>query len=132
MTASAGTTNATPEPLPWSLSATGTDEKIKYVSNNLYKNSGSGPSLWRSAEATLFVLALLLGVNHWLRKRNIRLGGAEKSARLRIIERVALDHKRGIVLIEVDGERIVASVCADRIEKLAVLPSKTGNAEVAS
>ena len=123
-----GATNALPEEAPWSIS-TANDDKFKDLSASLNKNSGSGPSLWRSAGATVFVLGLLLGVNYWLKKRGGRLGGVERSARLRIVERVAIDNRRGVVLIEVDGERIVASVCADRIEPLAVLPSKPGRGE---
>ena len=120
----AASTNLTPEEAPWSYSTTGTDEKFKNLSSDLAKSSGNGPSLWRSAGATVFVLGLLFGVNYWLRKRGGRLTGAGRSERLRIVERVAVDHRRSILLIEVDGERIVASACADRIEPLAVLPTK--------
>ncbi len=127
--ATTGTTNA-PENLPWSLSATGTDDKFKDLPNGLGKNSGNGPSLWRSAGATVFVLGLLMGVNYWLKKRGGRLTGGVKSERMRIVERVAVDHRRSILLIEVDGERIVASACADRIEPLAVLPSNSRRREV--
>ncbi|MEI6211068.1 MAG: flagellar biosynthetic protein FliO [bacterium] len=119
-----GSTNTAPEALPWSLSATETDDKFKDLSGGLGKSSGNGPSLLRSLGATIAVLGLLFGVNYWLRKRSGRFTGAIKSARLQIVERVAIDHRRGILLIEVDGERIVAAVSADRIEPLAVLPSK--------
>ena len=129
--AQAGTTNAAPADVPWAFSSAN-DDKFKDLSASLNQNSGSGPSLWRSAGATVLVLGLLLGVNYWLKKRGGRLGGVEHSARLRIVERVAIDNRRGVVLIEVDGERIVASVCADRIEPLAVLPSKPGRGEGAA
>lgn len=99
------------------------------MSSGLGRSSGSGASLLRSAGATILVLGLLFGVNYWLRKRSGRFTGADRSARLRIVERVAVDHRRGILLIEADGERIVASVCADRIEPLAVLPAKSRQGE---
>ena len=125
-----GTTKIAPENLPWSYSATtGDDDKFKDISSSLAKRSGNGPSLWRSAGATVFVLGLLFAVNYWLRKRGSRFTGPGRSARLRIVERVAVDHRRGILLIEADGERIVATACADRIELLAVLPSKPHSEE---
>ena len=127
--AKSGLTNAAPEEQPWSLSTTGNDEKFKDLSSSLSKNSGNGPSMWRSAGATVFVLALLLGVNYWLRRRGNPFAAAGKSARMQIVERVAVDHRRSILLIEVDGERIVVSACPDRIEQLAVLPSKIFNLE---
>ena len=124
------TTNAAVEDLPWSFSTTGADDKYKNLPSGLGKSSESGASLWRSAGATVFVLGLLFGVNHWLRKRGGRFTGAHKNERLRIVERVALDHRRSIILIEADGERIVASACADHIESLALLPSKSAKTEV--
>ena len=123
-------TNAPADEAPWSFSTTGTDDKFKDLSSGLSKSSGNGPSLWRSAGATIFVLALLLGVNYWLRKRGGgRFAGASRTERLRIVERVGIDHRRGILLIEADGERIVAAISADRIETLAVLPSKSRHEE---
>jgi flagellar biogenesis protein FliO len=113
--------------LPWALSGMG--EKVVATPAELGSSRG-GASFMRSLGATVFVLGLLFAANHWLRKRGGRITPAGRSTRLRIVERVAIDHRRSILLLEADGESLVVAAGTERIETLAVLPHKATSGEV--
>jgi flagellar biogenesis protein FliO len=129
---SAAGSNATPRDLPWALSATKNSEKSSFAMDEVGNGRGGGVSLMRSLGATVFVLGLLFAANYWLRKRGGRLTPAGRGARLRIVERVAIDHRRSILLVEADGESLVVAAGTERIETLAVLPHKVAAGEVVS
>jgi flagellar biogenesis protein FliO len=78
--------------------------------------------VWRSLGATLLVIGMLFAANHWIRRRGHGLVSVGRSGRLCIADRVSIDPRRCIMIVEADGERIVVAVGADRIETLAVLP----------
>jgi flagellar biogenesis protein FliO len=121
---------STPRDLPWALSATKQSEKRSVAIDELGSGRSGSAGMMRSLGATVFVLGLLFAVNYWLRKRSGRITPAGRSARLRIVERVAIDHRRSILLVEADGESLVVAAGTERIETLAVLPHKAASGEV--
>jgi flagellar biogenesis protein FliO len=110
--------------LSWARSTTAKDERNVLTGNELGSRRG-GASVGRTIGATVIVLGLLFAVNYWLRKRGAGMPQAGRAARLRIVERVALDHRRSILLIEADGQGLVVAAGTERIETLAILPDKT-------
>jgi flagellar biogenesis protein FliO len=127
-------TGLTPEPTPaatplsnelvWARSAPRTEERNVLTGTELGSQRG-GASVGRTIGATVLILGLLFAVNYWLRKRGVGTKPAGRAARLRIVERVALDHRRSILLIEADGQGLVVAAGTERIETLAVLPDRS-------
>ncbi len=80
-----------------------------------------GVNPWRSIGAVAFVLGGLLCISAFLRQRQgfgVKVG---KHKSLKIIERLAFDSKRSIVLLEVDGRRLLVGAGSEHIDKLADL-----------
>ena len=103
------------------------------ASNFLIKSVSGGPaatasvavprySVWRSLGAMLVVIGGLLALNSYVtKKRGGAFGMRNQSKRIAVLERTALDHRRSLVLVEVDGQRILVGLGPERIEPIAVL-----------
>ncbi len=81
----------------------------------------SGFNVWRSVGAMMFILAGLMAVNVYLKKRFTPGLTADEGKRIKCLETMMIDHRRKIVLIEADGQRILVGVGVDRMDSLAVL-----------
>lgn len=76
-----------------------------------------GLSIWRSLGATMFVLGVLAAVNLYIRKGKFgKLGRTE--SRIRLLERFAVDQKRSLMLVEVDGQKVLLGVGNDSISRV--------------
>ncbi len=80
-----------------------------------------GVSTWRSIGAVAFVLGGLLAASAYIRKRQGFGIGSGKQRSLKIIERLPFDSKRSIVLLEVEGRKLLVGAGTEHIEKLADL-----------
>src|SRR3989339_1202577 len=88
-------------------------------------------SVWRSLGAMLVVIGGLLAVNSYLNKRRDSLFRVRsKNKRIVILERAAIDHRRSLLLVEADGQRIVLGLSPDRMEPVAVLSGKAPDISV--
>jgi len=84
-----------------------------------------GFSVWRSIGAMLVVIGGLLAVNAWFTKRRTGLfANRDRNKRIVVLERTAIDHRRSLVLVEADGQRILLGLAPDRMETVAVLSGK--------
>lgn len=85
-------------------------------------------SPWRSIGAILLVIGGLLAVNSWLRKRRGVAWGRGEEKHITMIERFYVDPKRSILLLEVDGRRVLVGVGADKMDRLMEFEKpETGN-----
>jgi len=106
---------------------------------SIFKGSGSSSitplpvsmpkfSVWRSIGAMLVVIGGLLAVNSYVNKRRDSLFlGRNRNKRIVILERTAIDHRRSLLLVEADGQRIVLGLGPDRMETVAVLSGKASD-----
>ncbi|OGV45781.1 MAG: hypothetical protein A2X46_09660 [Lentisphaerae bacterium GWF2_57_35] len=79
--------------------------------------------------ALALVLGGLTGVNWYLKNRGSHLLGAKAARRLRVIERLAIDQKRCLLLVSLDGRELLVGVGNDQ---LSVLQGLGNAAPVAS
>jgi len=86
-------------------------------------------SLWRSMAALTVVIGGLVAVNWWLKKRvNGGVGRLRNGRRMRVLERLALDPKRSLLLVSLDGRELLLGVGADQITALANRPARADKA----
>ena len=78
-----------------------------------------GMSIWRSVGALLLVLGALLLVNRWLRGRFPSSLAGSSTRRMRIEERLTIDHRRQLVLVSVDNRELVVAVSPSQISAVA-------------
>jgi flagellar biogenesis protein FliO len=102
----------------------------------IFKNSGTGNimplpanmprfSVWRSIGAMLLEIGGLLALNSFVTKRRDSLFAIRnRNKRIIVLERTAVDHRRSLLLVEVDGQRIVLGLGPDRMDTVAVLAGK--------
>jgi flagellar biosynthetic protein FliO len=107
----AGTSNAVEAAAESSL----TRDKEKSVANF---------NIWRSIGAIVIVLGILLTINSFIRKKmgfNPKTG---QQRNIKIIERLAVDTRRSLLLVEVKGKQILVGVAPERIEFLNEFSNK--------
>jgi flagellar biogenesis protein FliO len=75
-------------------------------------------NVWRSMLALALVLGGLTGVNWYLKNRANQPVGAKGTRRLRVIERFAIDQKRCLLLVSLDGKEFLVGVGNDQISVL--------------
>jgi flagellar protein FliO/FliZ len=80
---------------------------------------GDDLHVWRSLFSLIIVLGAMFGVMYWLRRRGC-LPGAVPS-RMRVIERLPLDTRRQILLVDIDGRELVLGVTQESISMLQEL-----------
>ena len=93
--------------------------------------SGTGPDLWssgaRMAGGLLLVLALLLGGMALLRR--FRAAGFSGRVPIRVLGSAAIGSRQNIVVVEVDGRRLVVGVSPNGMAALANLEDLPASAE---
>lgn len=92
------------------------------MENLFIATMGGDLDVWRSLFSLVLVLGAMLGVLYWLRRR----GGIQSVAarRMRVIERLALDTRRQVLLVEIDNRELVLGVTNDSITTLHELGEK--------
>jgi len=80
--------------------------------------SGDIYSPWRSIGALVFVLGALFGVNLYLRKRGGFGVAGKKDRKIQILDKVGVDSRRFIILVEVEGSRFLVGVGPDGMRSL--------------
>lgn len=76
---------------------------------------------WRPLLVSAVLLAVLVGVHYWLKRRQHHGGLPGRGERLRVRERMMLGPRRAVLLLEADGHRLVIADGADRTVLLADL-----------
>lgn len=83
--------------------------------------------LLRMVVSLVIVLGMMFAVYYWLKRRNVMPGKTQK--RMRIIERLPIDTRRSILLLEIDGEELIVGIGNDTLSPLKTL--KQGAADEA-
>ena len=86
--------------------------------NSIGMGSG-GLEVFRTLVSLAIVLGMLAAAYYWLKRRGTRPGTTQK--RMRIVERLSIDTRRSIVLLQVDGEEIVVGVGNDSMAPIKTL-----------
>ena len=74
--------------------------------------------LWRSVGAAFIVVGGLILVNVFLKRRGtVR---AADSGLIKVVERMPIDGRRQLMLVEVSGQRVLLACSPERIESLGV------------
>lgn len=83
---------------------------------------GGDVDVWRPLVSLVVVLGLMYGVLYWLRRRGGIQGGG--SRRMRVIERMPIDSRRHVLLVQVDDRELVLGVTNEKITTLHVLEKR--------
>ncbi len=81
-------------------------------------------SIWRPIGSILIIVAALLLAHSFLRKRLGFKGSGDQESLINIIEKKAIDHKRSLLLVEVEGRKALLGVGPEKVESLATLGSE--------
>lgn len=73
----------------------------------------------------LLVIGAMLATFFWLKRRGGLPGAAQK--RMRVVERLPIDSRRSILLLQVDGEEIVVGVGNDTLSPITRLGRRVAN-----
>jgi len=92
--------------------------KSESLANPTQVPSGALSQMIRSVGGMLFVLALLFAVSVYLKKRAVK-GGISKNKRIHLVERLAMDHKKFLVLVEVNNREVLLAVTPQAVTTLA-------------
>ncbi len=85
----------------------------------LAENKGSDKySPWRSIGALVFILSALFGINLYLRKRGGFGVAGKKDRKIQILDKIGVDSRRFIILVEVEGSRFLVGVGPDGMRSL--------------
>ena len=84
-------------------------------------NSMSKFNVWRSVGAIIFILAGLLAANAFLKKRYPGFSKTAENQHIKVLEKFAIDHRRNLLLVEVDDRRILLGIGPEHIDSLATL-----------
>jgi len=83
-------------------------------------------SLWRSILAAVFVIGVLLALNLYLRRRNPVFSGLRSKHQIQVVDRHVVDHRRSLVLLEVEGRRILVGMGPERMESIDAWDAEAG------
>lgn len=75
--------------------------------------------LLRMVVSLVIVLGMMAAVYYWLKRRNVMPGKTQK--RMRVIERLPIDTRRSILLLQIDGEELIVGVGNDTLSSLKTL-----------
>jgi flagellar protein FliO/FliZ len=81
----------------------------------------------RMVVSLVIVLGMMYAAYYWLKRRGRMPGSTQK--RLRVIERLPIDTRRSILLLQIDGEEILVGVGSDTISPIKSLKQEVGNDE---
>lgn len=81
----------------------------------------------RMVISLIIVLGMMYAVYFWLKRRGTMPGTSQK--RLRIIERLPIDTRRSILLLQIDGEEILVGVGSDTLTPIKTLKQGAGDNE---
>ncbi|MBN2164431.1 MAG: flagellar biosynthetic protein FliO [Pontiellaceae bacterium] len=76
----------------------------------------------RMLTSLILVLGAMAGIYFWLKRRGGVPGSGQR--RMRVIERLAVDSRRSILLLQVDDEEIVVGVGNDGMSRIKTLSPK--------
>lgn len=99
----------------WQTVKGGGEKAVPFPSGDLPKFSP-----WKSIGWIVFILGALIAVQSYVRRR---FGGLARSRakHIKLVERFALDSKRSVYLLDVEGRRILIGMGGDRIVSLGDL-----------
>lgn len=78
-----------------------------------------GFELVRMVVSLVIVLGMMFAVYFWLKRRGGMPGGAQR--RVRVVERLPIDARRSILLLQVDGKELLVGVGSDTLALLTTL-----------
>ena len=79
----------------------------------------------RTVLSLLLVLGMMAAAYVWLKRRGNMSSSSDR--RMRIVERLSIDAKRSILLLEVDGEEIVVGMGNDSFAPIKPLQKEGGD-----
>ncbi len=79
----------------------------------------------RMVVSLVIVLGMMYAAYYWLKRRGAMPGTAQK--RMRIVERLPIDTRRSILLLQVDGEEILVGVGNDTLSAIKTLKQGAGD-----
>jgi len=78
-----------------------------------------GFEIFRALISLIVVLGMVFVAYYWMKRRGTVLGTS--SRRMRIVERLPIDGRRSILLLQVDGQEMVLAVGTDSIAPIQTL-----------
>lgn len=81
--------------------------------------------LLRMVVSLVIVLGMMYAIYRWLKQRGGMPGATQK--RLRIVERLPIDARRSILLVQVDGEELLVGVGNDTLTPIKTLTKGAEN-----
>lgn len=105
------------------------------ASRNLYGEpmTGTGSytvpafSMWRSIGSLLFLFLFLVGLNLFFRRRRgLQRASGGGGERIRVVEKAIIDGIHQLVLVDVDGGRVLLTVTRDKVESIVLPVSSPG------
>jgi flagellar protein FliO/FliZ len=85
----------------------------------------SSMEIFRMLISLALVIGLVFVAYYWLKRRGNMPGLGQK--RMRVVERLAVDTRRSILLVEVDGQEMLIGVGNDTISPIKTLKQGPGN-----
>ncbi len=86
-------------------------------------------NFWKALGAGILVIGGLLGLNAWVRHRGRFLTSIPRTRQVHIVERLAVDPRKHLLLVEVSGQRILIGVSSDSMQSLLVLGPECSSGE---
>ncbi len=90
---------------------------------------GKSLNIWRTMGALLLVVGVLIAANRLLQRRLSGTSYNPGTRRMRVVERLALDNRRYVVLVAVDQREIAMAVSANQIMPLGMWPKPDAAAD---
>lgn len=78
-----------------------------------------GFEIFRALISLIVVLGMIFLAYYWMKRRGTILGTAQK--RMRIVERLPIDGRRSILLLQVDDKELVLAVGTDSVTPIQTL-----------
>jgi flagellar biosynthetic protein FliO len=84
-----------------------------------------GLGVMRTLFSLVLVIGMMVAAYYWIKRRGGTPGAAVR--RMRVIERLPVDTRRSILLLEVDGEELLVGVGNDTLSPIKTLKQKGGD-----
>ncbi len=84
-----------------------------------------GLEIFRMLVSLVVVIGLMAVVYYWLKRRGNMPGIGQR--RMRVIERLPVDTRRSVLLVEVDGQEMLIGVGNDAITPIKTLSQGAGD-----
>ncbi len=92
--------------------------------NSLGMGDG-GLGVIRTLLSLILVIGMMVAAYYWLKRRGTVPGATTR--RMRVVERLPIDARRSLLLLEVDGEELVVGVGSDTLSPIKSLKKKGGD-----